>query len=85
MARHRHSALFLEYNLIFAFAFHVDPPRGIRKHLKHIVLGLFRILRDLEGSVLLPNPLPLAFYGLGSIPIFHLQDYCNFAQPEWAT
>ena len=56
---------------IHAHVAHVDAPRRIRKHFKDVVLGLADILRDPEGFILLPDSLPLLFYGFGLIPFFH--------------
>ena len=62
---------------------HVDASGGIGEHLKHIVLGFSRILCNLECFVVLPSSLPLLFYDLGLIPIFHvLKSYCNLAPLE---
>lgn len=50
---------------------HMDSARGIRIHLKAVVLWLPGILRDPESVPLLPDPLPLGFYRLKIVWFCH--------------
>jgi len=46
---------------IIADVTHMDPPRGVREHLKEVIFGALRVFLDMKGLLFLPVFLPFCF------------------------